>query len=127
MFQLLKSMLGIAAAAPPGKKPAASTRPALSAKPKQSNTLDYRAVSLAPGSNCCMAAKTVAGKQFLWREAPRLPLVDCTNPTECLCKLRKKTDRRDDDERRLDGAGESARWFTGNEQRKRKGRRTAEC
>lgn len=119
MLQLLKSLLGMTPREPPAKKPAPST------KPKPPNTLDYRAVSLVPGSTCCMAAKNVAGKQFLWREAPHLPLVDCTKPTECSCKLRKKTDRRDD-ERRLPSAGESARWFTGNERRKRRGRRAAD-
>jgi hypothetical protein len=120
MIQLLKSLLGKIPREQPAKKPAPS------AKSRPPNTLvDYRAVSLAPGSACCAAAKNIAGRQYLWREAPRLPLVDCTKPTGCSCKLRKTADRRGD-ERRLHGAGEAARWFAGTEQRQRRGRRSTE-
>ena len=120
MFQLFKSLLGKIPREQPAKKPKQS------AKSKPPNALiDYRAVSLVPGIKCCAAAKHAAGKRYLWREIPRLPLVGCSKPTACSCKLHKTADRRDE-ERRLRGSGEGARWFAGSEQRKRSGRRSTE-
>ena len=120
MLQLFKSLLGMISREQPAKKRKQS------AKPKPPNALnDYRAVSLVPGIKCCAAAKSAAGKPYLWREIPRLPLVGCAKPTACSCKLHKTADRRDE-ERRLRGAGEGARWFAGSEQRKRRGRRSTE-
>jgi hypothetical protein len=118
MFQFLKSLLGKVPREQPAKKPKQS------AKSKPPNALvDYRAVSLVPGIKCCAAAKSAAGKRYLWRETPRLPLVECTMPADCSCKLHKTADRRDE-ERRLLGAGVGIRWFAGSEQRKRGGRRS---
>jgi hypothetical protein len=92
------------------------------ARPKRSNVGgDFRAVSLAPSLRCCAAAKHAVGRRVLLREAPRLPLEGCTMSTNCSCKFRKDADRRDAD-RRLFGAAETNRWFTGPESRKR-GRR----
>jgi len=120
MIQFLKSLFGKMPLEQTAKKPKSS------AKSKPPSTLiDYRAVSLVPGIKCCAAAKSAAGKRYLWRETPRLPLVDCAKPTNCSCKLHKTADRRDED-RRLHGAGEGARWFAGSEQRKRRGRRSTE-
>jgi hypothetical protein len=85
---------------------------------------DYRAVAVVPGTKCCSAANGVVGKPYLFREAPRLPLVSCTMPTNCSCKFKKDSDRRDGD-RRLLGATETDRWFAGQEKRKRAGRRSA--
>jgi hypothetical protein len=83
---------------------------------------DYRAVSVAPGSKCCSSANAMVGKTYLSREAPRLPLVNCTMPTNCACKFKKASDRRDGDRREL-GVSETGRWFAGPENRKRGGRR----
>lgn len=92
------------------------------ARPKRSDIGgDFRAVSIAPSVKCCAAAKQATGRRVLLREAPRLPLEACTMSMKCLCKFHKDGDRRDGD-RRLFGAAETSRWFTGPESRKR-GRR----
>jgi hypothetical protein len=94
--------------------PRATAKPATAAK-------DYRAVSVAPGIKYCLAAKTGVGKLHLFRDAPRLPLANCTMPTNCSCRFKKASDRRDSDRRQF-GVSETGRWFAGPENRKR-GRR----
>jgi hypothetical protein len=79
---------------------------------------DYRSVSITPGIKCCLAAKSSKGKHFLMRDAPRLPLLDCTMPTGCSCAFKKSSDRRDgEDDRRQIGISETGRWFAGQENR----------
>jgi hypothetical protein len=117
MMQLLKSLLGESPRAYPAKKPA----PGAKLKPSHVGA-DYRAVSLAPNSACHAAAKDVAGKRYLLREAPRLPLPACATPATCSCKYRKHAERRDAD-RRLLGSTETTRWFAGSERRTRRMRR----
>jgi hypothetical protein len=82
---------------------------------------DFRAVSVAPGIKCCLAAKNALGKSYLSREAPRLPLVNCTMPANCSCKFKKASDRRDSERREM-GLSETGRWFAGPDNRTR-GRR----
>jgi hypothetical protein len=53
----------------------------------------FHAVSILTGSVACDAAKERAGFRFLSREAPRLPLKDCTCP-ECTCRYEHHADRR---------------------------------
>jgi hypothetical protein len=118
MIKTLRALLGKTPREPPAKKPA----PSAGSKPSN-NRGEYRAVSLAPSSTCCAAAKDAPGKRYLLREAPRLPLADCTMPTNCSCKFRKHADLRDVDRRAL-GATETSRWFAGSERRKRGGRRS---
>jgi hypothetical protein len=118
MIQILKSLLGESSRAYPAKKPATS------AKPKPSRAApDYRAVSLAPDSACQAVAKDVVGQRYLLREAPRLPLPACATPATCSCRYRKHADRRDND-RRLLGATECTRWYSGTERRGRSARRS---
>ena len=117
MMQLLKSLLGESPRAYPAKKPA----PGAKLKPSHAGA-DYRAVSLAPNIDCYAAAKDVAGKRYLMREAPHLPLAGCATPEKCTCKFRKHADRRDGD-RRLLGDVENTRWFSGSERRARRTRR----
>jgi hypothetical protein len=85
---------------------------------------DYRSVSVKPGVKCCSAANDILGRSYLFREAPRLPLANCTMPTNCSCKFKKASDRRDADRRQV-GVTETGRWFAGPENRKRRGRRSA--
>jgi hypothetical protein len=102
------------------------TKPTPIEKPKRANgSGDFRAVEIAPSIMCCTAARQVTGKLYLLREAPRLPLMGCTMPTNCSCRFRKNADRRDSD-RRLFGATETNRWFAGVDSRKHAGRRSAE-
>jgi len=49
---------------------------------------DYRAVEVVPGDNACLAACAEIGERHLMREAPRLPLTDCTASDTCSCKFR---------------------------------------
>jgi hypothetical protein len=75
------------------------------ANPTRSNSAgDFRAVEIAPSVTCCAAAKQVAGRRYLLRKPPRLPLLGCTMPTTCSCEFRKNADRRDTD-RRLTAIG----------------------
>jgi hypothetical protein len=67
-----------------------------------------------------------AGRPYLLREAPRLPLESCTMPTNCSCKFRKNADRREKIDRRLCGSAEINRWFAGPDNRKRGCRRSRE-
>jgi hypothetical protein len=119
MIQLFKSLLGGTSREYCAKKPA----PSATRKPAQAGG-DYRAVSLAPNIECYAAAKDAADKRYLLREAPHLPLADCSMPEACSCKYRKHADRRDGD-RRLFGEAETSRWFAGSERRARRGRRSA--
>ena len=118
MIKVLSELFGKTPREPPGKKPAPIAR---SMRPNIGG--DFRAVSLAPSSRCCAAAKSATGRRVLLCEAPRLPLDACTMPADCSCKFRKDADRRDSD-RRLLGATETNRWFSGPDSRKREGRRS---
>jgi hypothetical protein len=94
------------------------------AKKRSNGEGDFRAVEISPRVLCCEASRQVAGKRYLLRNAPSVPLMGCTMPTSCLCMFLKNEDRRDGD-RRLLGAGTS-RWFAGVDGRKYVGRRLAE-
>jgi hypothetical protein len=118
MIKVLRALLGKTPREQPAKKPAPIARPKAS-----SAGGDYRAVSLTPGLGCCVAAKHAAGRCYLMREAPRLPLADCRMPTNCSCKFRKAADRRDGD-RRLFGGTADNHWYVAAEKRKRGGRRS---
>ena len=118
MMKLLENLLGRHRRQPlaRGLKPTALKRVSVES--------DFRAVEISPKVLCCDASRQVAGKRYLLRKAPSMPLVGCTMPTSCSCVFLKSRDRRDGD-RRLLGAGTS-RWFTGVDSRKYEGRRVAE-
>lgn len=124
MMKAIKALLS----KPPHDDGAKKPAPKVLAKPatagKDTAGKDYRAVSVAPGIKCCSAANDIVGKLFLLRDGPRLPLANCTMPTNCSCKFKKAADRRDGD-RRIFGTSETGRWFAGPENRKRGGRRSA--
>lgn len=84
---------------------------------------DYRAVLIAPGVDCCLAANFSSGERYLLRDAPRLPLAGCTKPAECSCKYNKVHDRRDAERRQM-GIWETSRWFAGTEKRTGRNRRS---
>jgi hypothetical protein len=119
MMLLFRSLFGGTSRESSAKKRAPSARP----KPTHAGG-DYRAVSLAPSIECYAVAKDGAGKRYLLREAPQLPLADCAMPGTCSCRFRKHADRRDGD-RRLFGEVEFNRWFGGAERRARRSRRSA--
>jgi hypothetical protein len=65
----------------------------------------WRAVSIAPCSAPCAAARDVAGKRFLVGEVPHIPLRDCDSG-ECKCTYQHHEDRRDpeNDRRQFEAA-----------------------
>ena len=120
MIKILEGLMAKMSREHPAKKPTPIT------KPNRSTTAgDFRAVSIAPNLECCAAAMRAAGKTYLLREAPRLPLEGCTMPANCSCKFHKNADRRDGD-RRLFGATETNHWFAGPDNRKQGTRRSTE-
>ncbi len=119
MVKILKAVLGQVARVKPVQ------RTSIANLKRANHTGDFRAVEIAPCLMCCKAAIQATGRLYLLREAPRLPLMGCTLPTNCSCKFRKNSDRRDSD-RRLFGATETNRWFAGHESRQNAGRRSAE-
>jgi hypothetical protein len=120
MIKILEGLLGKISGEHHAKKPA----PIAGAKRSRAAG-DFRSVSVEPSLICCSAALRVAGKPYLSRQAPRLPLESCTMPTSCSCKFRKNVDRREGD-RRLFGAIETNRWFAGRDKRKSGSRRSTE-
>jgi hypothetical protein len=118
MINALKGLFGKTPAPHAVKKPATASKPAVS-QPDG----DFRAVRLSLHDGCCAAAKDTEGKRYLLREAPRLPLKECTMPTSCTCKFHKDADRRGGDRRRF-CPNETNRWYAGPERRKRDARRT---
>ncbi len=53
----------------------------------------HHAVSIVPGPACCGAARRLQGTRFLSREAPVLPLKECTRG-DCVCHYAHHDDRR---------------------------------
>lgn len=58
-------------------------------------TNPWHAVTIHCGSKHCMAVERLCGQRFLSKDAPKLPLRDCTEP-QCSCRYRKHDDRRHD-------------------------------
>jgi hypothetical protein len=53
----------------------------------------FHAVSIKPGATACDAVNSIEGARFLSKDAPPLPLADCTNP-DCRCTYEHYEDRR---------------------------------
>ncbi len=81
------------------KKKSESVKPP-SQRPFQQHTKEYTlssknaAVTISHEKNACEAVKAVGHKRYLVREAPILPLKDCTQSTTCNCQYLHHTDRR---------------------------------
>ena len=97
----------------PKKAPASPQKKVLRPNP-------YQAVAVVHGSKCCAAVKALADQRFLARNAPSLPLAQCSLSDQCKCTFRKHDDRRHH-ERRL--PGEMDKWYGGTEKRGGRGRR----
>ena len=63
---------------------------------------DFRAVEISPGLSACTAARDAAGRKFLMRKAPTLPLTGCSRPDQCKCRFTGAGDRLEG-EPRLEG------------------------
>jgi hypothetical protein len=95
----------------------ARTKPAADAK--------WHAVHVAPGKGACPAAIALGKRRFLSKEAPRLPLADCTSPDTCTCAYRHHKDRRSTPRRWSDQGGIN-RPATQGERRAQRDRRKVE-
>jgi hypothetical protein len=56
--------------------------------------LRYHAVTVVPGPNACAQACALKDVRLLSLEAPRLPIVGCTDPGGCACRFQHHADRR---------------------------------
>ncbi len=56
-------------------------------------TQKFHAVTIQPGRHCCQEARMLQGQRFLSREAPPLPLRNCSNGA-CECCYQHYDDRR---------------------------------
>ena len=54
----------------------------------------WKGVAILAEDSACAAAIQLRGKRFLSRNAPRLPLPECTRQDQCHCKYRHLRDRR---------------------------------
>ena len=54
----------------------------------------WHAVSVKPGAVACKAAESGKTRRWLSREAPMLPLPDCTRTDTCQCTYQHHDDRR---------------------------------
>ncbi len=83
----------------------------------------FGAVEIRVSGGACLPARSLKGQRFLSREAPALPLPDCT-AAQCTCKFTKWSDRRSES-RRLEHGGLSASIFLANNRRTKRERRRA--
>jgi hypothetical protein len=60
----------------------------------QPRRLRFHAISIVAGPNACAQVKALTDVRLLSVEAPRLPVVGCTNPGGCSCKFQHHEDRR---------------------------------
>lgn len=81
------------------KSPVKKSMPAR-APAEETDSREYRAVSIQCKENGCSAAKALAGKRFLTSVAPQIPLAECDNAA-CHCSYARHDDQRADaDDRR---------------------------
>ena len=83
----------------------------------------FHAVSVLVTGSCCQEARKLAGERFLSRNAPPLPLPNCTMPEACACRFKKHIDRRHHDRRAF---GSEQRWYAGQNRRTPGGRRASD-
>jgi hypothetical protein len=79
------------------RSPQSGTSPLSGAKGVNSGsrqTSPWHAVSIVTGSSGCDAARALTATRYLSREAPRLPLAQCSDPESCSCSYKHYGDRR---------------------------------
>jgi len=89
----------------------------------QPRRLRFHAISIVAGPDACAQVKALTGVRLLSAEAPRLPVVGCTNPGGCHCRFQHHDDRRAGPRR--SGMRSSIRddWSTDKNRRRSLGRR----
>src|SRR5688500_18706896 len=83
----------------------------------------FGAVQIRPRGKACQAAQLLEQHRFLAKDAPALPLPECT-AARCMCTFSKLPDRRTDG-RRLDHGGLTASLFLATSRRMKRDRRRA--
>ena len=75
-------------------------------KPRKTKPdVTWHAVHIVAGPRACPAVVAVGKRRFLSKEAPRLPLIDCTSAATCKCAYRHHKDRRSTPRRWSDQGG----------------------
>jgi hypothetical protein len=83
----------------------------------------FGAVQIRPRGNACRAAHLLGKHRFLAKNAPALPLRECT-AARCACTFSKLPDRRTEG-RRFDHGGLTASLFIAASRRQKRDRRRA--
>lgn len=86
----------------------------------------WTAVSIHSTTGSCEPARTLKGQRFLSAEAPRLPLVECTQSARCACTYKKYPDRRAGPRREEDATGLRRAIEVGKDRRTKIGRRSTD-
>jgi hypothetical protein len=101
-------------------------KPPISGKgsgPPQKPAEEWHAVEIIPQRFACPEARALAKRRFLSREAPRLPLPDCSTPWRCDCTYRHFQDRRTGPRRAWERGLPGLPWH-GKNRRDKRGRRS---
>jgi hypothetical protein len=101
----------------------AAPRPARGAAPPPKAGGRFSGVEIRTRGGACRAAQALRGRRFLSKDAPSLPLPDCTHAT-CACSFSKLPDRRTEG-RRLDYGTLNASLFLTTNRRMKRDRRGA--
>ena len=99
-------------------EPVAAAKPDKPVAKKMTQT--FHAVTIQPGRNCCHEARALQGQRFLSREAPPLPLKNCSSGN-CECHYQHYDDRRAASRRARD-MGVAVDGWTETDLRAQKGR-----
>jgi hypothetical protein len=83
----------------------------------------FQAIAIYRGVRACDLAKKFCDHRFLAKDAPPLPLAGCSMSSTCGCRYLKYKDRRGDS-RRLVDFGSPARLLSGEDRRRKAGRRS---
>jgi hypothetical protein len=83
----------------------------------------WHAVSVVAGRWCCEAARGIVGSRYLSREAPRLPLAQCSASHACSCQYKHHIDRRGQPRRKDEAMGMRRMVPVPNDRRSARGRR----
>lgn len=94
-----------------------------SSRPAAEQAASYHAVAIRHPKDACQAARDAAGQRYLSKEAPLLPLKDCTQPAQCECRYQHYDDRRAGPRRESEGAPPPEARRERGDDREERGRR----
>ena len=82
----------------------------------------FHCVSIESTTGCCGVCESIRGRRFLVKQAPPLPLVECT-AAKCVCRYVHYGDRRSGRLRRLHDRGGTQRDLVSTDRRLKRDRR----